>query len=51
MCPTGALDLVEGRAAIVRPECCSYCSDCEELCPKGAIACPFEVVFQGEGDD
>jgi ferredoxin len=51
VCPTGALDLVEGRAAIVRLELCSYCGDCEELCPKEAIACPFEVVFQGEEDD
>lgn len=45
-CPTGALALVEGRSAIVRPELCSYCGDCEELCSKGAIARPFEVVFQ-----
>jgi formate hydrogenlyase subunit 6/NADH:ubiquinone oxidoreductase subunit I len=51
VCPTGALDLVEGRATIVRPELCSYCSDCEELCSKEAIACPFEVVFEEDVED
>lgn len=45
-CPTGALALVEGKAAIVHSELCSYCGDCEELCSKGAIALLYEVVFQ-----
>lgn len=45
-CPAGALALVESQAAIVRPERCSYCGDCEDLCPEGAIARPFEVVLQ-----
>ncbi len=45
-CPTGAVELVNGRATIVRPEICSYCAECEGRCPKGAIACPFEIVFE-----
>ncbi len=45
-CPTGALELVEGLAALVRPEDCAYCGDCETLCPEGAIELPFEITFQ-----
>lgn len=45
-CPAKAVAMVEGRAAIVRPEECSYCAECEGLCPKGAITCPFEIVFE-----
>ncbi|MCL4465996.1 MAG: 4Fe-4S dicluster domain-containing protein [Chloroflexi bacterium] len=44
-CPTGAVALVEGRAAIVHPDDCNYCADCETLCPRQAISCPFEIVL------
>jgi NAD-dependent dihydropyrimidine dehydrogenase PreA subunit len=44
-CPTGAVALVEGRAAIVRPDDCNYCAECEALCPRQAISCPFEIVL------
>jgi NAD-dependent dihydropyrimidine dehydrogenase PreA subunit len=49
-CPTGALDLLEGKAALVRPADCAYCGDCETLCPQGAIALPFEIVFVEESN-
>lgn len=45
-CPAGALELVAGRAVLVRPEDCAYCGDCETLCPQEAIALPFEIVFE-----
>jgi len=45
-CPTGALEVREGKADLVRPEDCAYCGDCESLCPQGAIALPFEIVFE-----
>ncbi len=44
-CPTGALQLVAGRAALAEPEACAYCADCEDLCPEGAIGLPYEVEF------
>jgi NAD-dependent dihydropyrimidine dehydrogenase PreA subunit len=45
-CPTGALQLVEGQAALTEPEACAYCADCEDLCPQGAIGLPYEVEFE-----
>jgi NAD-dependent dihydropyrimidine dehydrogenase PreA subunit len=37
--------VVGGKAALVRPEDCRYCTDCEEVCPAGAIRCPFIIVL------
>ncbi len=45
-CPPGAADLVDGKAAITRAEDCDYCTECEALCPVGAIRCPFEIVLR-----
>jgi NAD-dependent dihydropyrimidine dehydrogenase PreA subunit len=44
-CPTAALEVVEGKATMVRPDDCNYCTECESFCPEGAIACGFEIVF------
>ena len=44
-CPCGAISLVTGRATIVRPEECDYCTDCEVICLPGAIRCPFEIIL------
>lgn len=30
---------------LVRPELCTYCLACEDVCPVNAIALPFEIVF------
>ncbi len=49
-CPTGALELVDGKARLVRLADCAYCGDCEMLCPQGAIALSFEIVFAEEAD-
>jgi ferredoxin len=45
-CPTNAVELVDGKAVIVRPSDCNYCTDCEAICPSGAIRCSFEIVWQ-----
>jgi NAD-dependent dihydropyrimidine dehydrogenase PreA subunit len=47
-CPTGAVELVEGKATIVRPDDCSYCTDCEPICPFEAIQCPYEIILAEE---
>ena len=44
-CPSDALDLIEGKATIVRPDDCNYCTECEASCPEGAIACGFEIIL------
>jgi NAD-dependent dihydropyrimidine dehydrogenase PreA subunit len=42
-CPTQALDLVDGRAAIVRPDACTYCGSCEWVCPQRAISLAYLI--------
>ena len=49
-CPTHALALVEGRAALVRPQECTYCVLCEDLCPVNAIELPF-LICRADDDD
>lgn len=46
-CPTNAVEMVEGRPAIVRPQDCAYCGLCEEMCPVEAIALAYEIVLRG----
>jgi formate hydrogenlyase subunit 6/NADH:ubiquinone oxidoreductase subunit I len=47
-CPTKAVDMTDDGPHIARPEDCTYCTDCEAVCPEGAIACGYEIVW-GEG--
>ena len=47
-CPTGAVELAEGKAIIARPEDCNYCTDCESVCSHEAIRCFFEVILAEE---
>lgn len=44
-CPTQAVTLVNGKATIVRPDACNYCTECETYCDAGAITCPFEIIL------
>jgi formate hydrogenlyase subunit 6/NADH:ubiquinone oxidoreductase subunit I len=45
LCPTQALDQVDGKAALVYPQRCTYCTICEDICPENAIALPFLIVL------
>ena len=45
VCPTGALSLVEGKAALTQPDLCEYDGACEEVCPNDALALPYQVVW------
>ena len=47
-CPFNAVELVDGRVVIARPQDCNYCMDCETVCPVDAISCPFEIVVVEE---
>lgn len=44
-CPTNAVELVRGKAVIVRPQACNYCTECEPFCLAGAIRCPFDIIL------
>jgi NAD-dependent dihydropyrimidine dehydrogenase PreA subunit len=45
LCPTQAVEVLGGRAEIVRPDQCTFCDICESYCPEGAIGRPFQVMF------
>ncbi len=45
-CPVGAATLTGEGAVSVSAEDCTYCTECEALCPSGAISCPFEIVVE-----
>lgn len=42
-CPTGALGWSGGKAALIRPDACTYDAICEAICPAGAIELPYLV--------
>ncbi len=44
-CPTSAVEMGPHGPVIARPEDCTYCTDCEAVCPRDAIRCPYEVVW------
>lgn len=44
-CPEGALEQIEGKAAVAQPGACTYCALCETLCPVHAIALPYLIAF------
>ncbi|NOX64019.1 MAG: 4Fe-4S dicluster domain-containing protein [Chloroflexi bacterium] len=45
VCPTQALDILNGKAYLRYPERCTYCTACEDICPENAIALPFLIVM------
>lgn len=47
-CPTGALGMVDGRAALVAPAACTYCAICERVCPTQSIALPYLICFASD---
>ena len=47
-CPGHAVDMAEDGPAFARPTDCTYCAECEEACPTGAIQCEFVVEWEDE---
>ena len=45
-CVCNALVLVDAVVTIITTEDCAWCLQCEDVCPTGAIACPFEIVIE-----
>jgi len=46
VCACNALVLVDNVITIIEVEECQWCTLCEAICPRGAINCPFEIVFE-----
>lgn len=46
VCHLHALGIVNNTVAFVIRVECDWCTDCEIVCPTGAISCPFEIVIQ-----
>jgi len=44
VCGCKALVLVDNIISIIEMEECDWCTQCEAICPTGAISCPFEIV-------
>ena len=44
VCYCQALVLVNNVITVIETEECGWCTQCEAVCPTGAIRCPFEVV-------
>ena len=43
ICPTQALALTSQGPIFENPKACTYCTECEKLCPQGAITCPLQI--------
>jgi ferredoxin len=49
-CPSDAVEMSLDGPRIAQPEDCTYCTECEALCPRGAIMCPYEIVWEPQAD-
>jgi len=46
VCECGALVVTGSIIAIQETYECGYCTECEAVCPTGAIQCPYEIVVE-----
>jgi len=45
LCPTDALGLIDGVAALTAAKRCTYGGVCQEICPTGAVSLTYVIVF------
>jgi ferredoxin len=38
--------MVDNIVTIIEIEECGWCTQCEAVCPTGAISCAFEIVIE-----
>ena len=46
VCYCGGLVMVGRVLTLVAEVECDWCAECEAVCPRNAISCPFEIVFE-----
>ena len=46
VCSCNALVLVANVITVIETGDCHWCTQCEAVCPTGAIRCPFEIVIE-----
>jgi len=50
VCTCQTLMLVDNVVTFIEKKqchkCTRWCTKCEEVCPTGAISCPFEIVIE-----
>lgn len=46
VCHCNALAVVDKIITIIATVDCDWCTDCELVCPTGAISCPFEIIME-----
>ena len=45
VCYQAALIISGGKVKFAGVIECPWCGECEAVCPRGAISCPYEIVF------
>jgi MinD superfamily P-loop ATPase len=46
VCHLNGLTIVSDIVTFIEAVECDWCTDCEIVCPTGAISCPFEIIIQ-----
>lgn len=46
VCSGKGLVLLDNVIKIIETVECDWCTECEAVCPTGAIVCPFEIVIE-----
>ncbi|GAI33115.1 unnamed protein product [marine sediment metagenome] len=46
VCSCKGLVLIDNVAVVIETVECDYCTQCEAVCPTGAIRCPYEIVVE-----
>ncbi len=48
ICPVDALVMGSTGPEFIKPYTCTYCTECEAICPENAISCPLEIIWEGD---
>ena len=46
VCYCNAFILIGNVITVIETKDCGWCTQCEAVCPTGAISCPFEIVVE-----
>lgn len=44
-CPADALTMGVDGPEFKNPNVCTYCTECESICPEKAISCPLQIIW------